>query len=80
MESGWIEGVRNSPPAFAGNYGKFDFYIIDSHLDKLEPVVKDIHFMVAKKKFLKWLTDISIKQDRPIIGYGPHEYDMILSE
>ncbi len=59
--------------------GKFDFYIIDPHLEKLEPVVKDIQFM-ERKEFLKWLTEISIKQDRPIIGYGPHEYDMILDE
>ena len=79
----WLdfEGVRNSPPAFAGIVidGEFEFYIIDSHLEKLEPVVKDIQFM-ERKQFLKWLTEISINQDRPIIGYGPHEYDMILGE
>jgi len=79
----WLdfEGVRYSPPAFAGIVieGKFQFFIIDSHLEKLESVVTDIQFM-ERKLFLKWITEISINQDRPIIGYTPHEYDMIAHE
>ena len=79
----WLdfEGVRNSPPAFAGITidDEFQFFIIDSHLEKLEPVVKDIQFM-ERGEFMRWLTEKSILEERPIIGYGPHEYKMIHKE
>lgn len=79
----WLdfEGVKNSPPAFAGIVidGEFDFFIIDSHLEKLEPVVKDIKFM-ERGNFIQWILDKSILEKRPIVAFSVFEYDRISEE
>ena len=79
----WLdfEGVKSSPPAFAGIVidDEFQFFIIDSHLEKLEPVVKDIKFM-ERGDFIQWILDKSILEERPIVAFSVFEYDRISEE
>ena len=75
----WLdfEGTRHTPLVFAGYVidGEYECVILDSRSKILEEF--EIAYYCEPRDFLDYIFEEAERQERPIIGYSKHEYDVI---
>lgn len=76
----WLdfEGVANSQPIFAGVLFDGDYapWLIDENVKLLQESEVGIQYD-EKTNFMNWIFELAERDNRCIIGYSVHEYDVI---